>query len=391
MRAILALFVLLVACGGQPEAARGTVAPKAVTLVTVGTVPMPRAIEVTGTLAAHEQLELGLQVGGRLARLPVDVGDRVTGGQEIAGLDEQDFRLQHDRASAALGAAMARLGLLPDDGIAGLDLEATAPVREATAVLGEAKLSRERTADLVQQNLRARAELEVAEAAVAIAESRLQGARDDVRTWIAETRQRQVEFAQAEKQLRDCRLLAPWDGRVARRHVSAGQFVGTGDPVVTLLRLHPLRLRLQVPERLLGGVAIGQAVEFVVDGTLEPAAKRGIVVRLGAEIERSSRTLLVEAEVANPEGELLAGGFCRARIITEPAAPVVAVPRSAVLSFAGVDRVFTVQGGKAQAVIVKLARAAGDLIEVTSGVAAGAQIVAAPQGLVHNAAVTVAN
>lgn len=391
MRVPLATLALLAACGGKPQAAGGQAAPKAVTLVTVETVPLPRTIEVTGTLAAQELLELGLQVGGRLARLPVDVGDTVAANQEIAQLDELDFRLQHQRASAALGAALARLGLAPDDGVAGLDLEATAPVREATAVLVEAKLQRERSADLVRQSLRSQAELDAADAAVAVAESRLQRARDDVRTWIAETRQRQVEFALADKQLRDARLLAPWDGRVARRHVSAGQFVGIGDPVVTLLRLHPLRLRLQVPERLLAGVAIGQAVEFVVDGARTRAPQRGTVVRLGAEIERGNRTLLVEAEVANPDGALLPGGFCRARIVTEPASPVVAVPRSAVLSFAGVDRVFTVEAGKARAVLVKLAREAGELVEVTSGIAAGARVVAAPQGLVHGAAVTVGN
>ena len=388
MRGILASLLLVTACGGKPQAAAAPRAPKAVTLVTVGTVPMPRAIEVTGTLAAQEQLELGLQVGGRLLRVGVDVGDRVQAGQELAALDQQDFELQRERAAAAWAVAEARLGIdvqAPDA------LERAAPVREAQAVLREARLQQQRTADMVRQSLRAQADLDAAEAAVAIAESRLQRAHDDVRTGIAEVRQRKAEFAQADKDLNDARLLAPWDGRVARRYVAAGQYVAPGTVAVTLLRLQPLRLRLQVPERLLTGVAIGQTVEFVVDGARTPAAQQGIVVRLGAEIERNSRTLLVEAEVGNPDGALLPGGFCRARIVTAPAEPVVAVPRSAVLSFAGVDRVFTVEAGKAKALLVELARAAGDLVEVQGGVAVGTQIVAAPVGLVHGAAVTVSN
>ncbi|MBM4060251.1 MAG: efflux RND transporter periplasmic adaptor subunit [Planctomycetes bacterium] len=369
------------ACGGPGNApARAAAAPRPVELHEVGTAALPRTVAVTGGLAAHEELVLGLQVGGRLLQLGVDVGDRVAAGDQLAALDPRDFDLEHARAAAALATALARLG----QGDAGADVEAAAPVREAQAVLVEARLQRERVVTMVQEQLKAPADLEAADAALAVATSRLQRARDDVRTWIAEARQRRAELAQVEKRQQDARLLAPWPGRVGARHAAAGQVVGAGERVLTLLRTDPLRLRLPVPERLAPGVAVGQTVRFTVDGGA--AERSGRVVRLGAGLDRSNRTLLVEAEVGNADGALLPGGFCRAQIVVAAAEPVVVVPKQAVASFAGVDRVFCVDAppgtpGPAVGVIVQLGREAGAVVEVVRGVAAGARIVADATGL----------
>src|SRR5207247_1287834 len=152
----------------------------------VATLQLPRAIDVTGVLAAQEVLVLGFQVAGRLRTLNVDVGDTVQGRQLVAALDDADFTLARDRAHAALMAARVRLGLAADGEQAAVDIETTAPVREALAVLEQSKLQRDRTKLMVTENLRAQAELDAAEAACEVASSRVQGARDEVRTWIAE-------------------------------------------------------------------------------------------------------------------------------------------------------------------------------------------------------------
>jgi RND family efflux transporter MFP subunit len=290
-----------------------------------------------------------------------------------------------ERAEAAVGAAEARLGLGPDAPLDRFDLERAPSVREAQAVVVEAQLNRERVAKLVEGSLQAAAQLETATAVLAVAENRLQRARDDVRTWLAEAQLRRIERTQAQKRLRDAQVKAPWAGRVAVRHVAAGQVVQAGAAVVTLLRTEPLRLRLRVPDRLAFGIAAGQRVEFTVDGA-DGVDRVGKVVRVGPAIDRDDRTRLVEAEVGNADGALLPGAFCRARIVAAEAAPVVTVPKAAVATFAGVDRVFTVakdkDGGlRAKGVLVELGRPVGDAIEVVRGVAVGDRVVAESLGL----------
>lgn len=393
----LLLCLLGAGCGGGAGTAAGgrggpAPAPRPVTLVAAATANLPRTLEVTGTLAPLDELVLGFQVAGRLSELHVDVGAAVAAGAPLAALDRRDFELEVARADAALHQARARLGLPGNGGsdTAGdaVDLETTAPVREAQAVLADARLQRDRMQEMVAENLRSQSDLDAAVAAFEVAQSRVQRARDEVRTWIAELEVRRLDLEVARKRLQDAVIRAPWDGRVAARTAAAGQYLAVGVPVLTLLRSDPLRLRLLVPEQLAGAVAVGQAVAFTVDG-LADREHTGTVERLGPAIDRQTRTLLVEAAVPNPQGALRAGGFCRAHIVVDPAQPVVVVPAAAVLSFAGVDRAFTVADGRAREVLVTLGRRLGDRIEVRSGLAAGTEVVADATGLVPGAPVQV--
>jgi membrane fusion protein (multidrug efflux system) len=170
------------------------------------------------------------------------------------------------RAEAALAAAEARLGSGQDLDLRKFDVETTASVREARALVAEARLTRDRVESMVQQNAQSGAQLDTAAAVLAVAESRLQRALDEARTNLADVAMRRVEREQAQKRAADSRVVAPWPGRVAVRHATAGQVLGVGAPIVTLLRVDPLRLQLRLPDRLTAEVAAGQLVEFTVDG-----------------------------------------------------------------------------------------------------------------------------
>lgn len=386
-------LVGLAACGREP-ARTGMPAPppRQVVLVEATAASMPTTIAVTGILAPQEELVVALEVGGRLATVAVDVGDTVERGQVVAALATREFELDVARARGAVVAAEARLGQRSGGGD-GVDVEAVPAVREAAAVVAEARLHRDRSAAMVQGEVQAQAQLDAAEAALAVAESRLQRARDDVRTWLADLHLRRVELQQAEKRLADAVVTAPWTGRVAERHAVAGQVASPGGPVVTLLRVDPLRLQLRVPDRLAGAIAIGQRVVFTIDGA--PSGDyEGQVARVGPRIERGDRTRLVEAEIANPDRALLPGAFCRARIITSPEAKVVVVPRSAVASFAGVERVYTIATNAAghavaKGVMVETGRVDGDRIEIVRGLDLGTRVIRDATGLSPETAVVV--
>jgi RND family efflux transporter MFP subunit len=349
---------------------------------------LPRTVVATGTLAAQEQVVLGVKVAGRLARISVDLGSPVRRGQPVARLDDGDYRLRVEQAEAALQQARARLGLSPRGTDERLDPERTAVVRQARAVLEEARLTRERSERLVEQQLIARSQLDTAVANQQVAEGRYQDALEEVRNRQAVLAQRRSELELARQQLADTVLRSPLDGAVSQRQASVGEYLAPGAPVVTLVRLHPLRLRLAVPEREATGLRVGQTVRVTVEGDAAPHAGR--VARLSPAIQEQSRTLAIEAEIPNAAGTLRPGAFARAEIVTQAARSVITVPATAILTLAGIEKVLVVQDGKSAEKRVETGRRVGDAVEILSGLAVGELIVLEPGSLTGGQPVIIA-
>ncbi len=391
---LLALAVVSTACQGDDPAIgarqRGGAAappPREVRVVEAARGSVAQTVAVTGTLAAEDQVVLSLKVAGRLDAITVDLGSRVRKGQAIARLDPTDFRLRVEQAEGALKQARARLGLPPDGTDDRVDPEQTALVRQARAVLDEARLTRDRMAALWEQRLIARAQLDEAVAALLVAEGRYQDAVEEVRNRQAVLAQRRSELEIARQQLADTVLYAPIDGAIRERQASVGQYLEVGAPVVTLVRVHPLRLRLAVPERAAPRVRVGQLVRVTVEG--DPSTYEGRVARLSPAIEEQNRTLLVEAEVPNERGLLRPGSFARAEIVTDADQPAVFVPASAVVTFAGIEKVITVRDGRAVEARIRTGRRDGERVEIVEGLAAGTPVVLEPGNLVGGQPVVV--
>ena len=339
-----------------------------------------RTVTATGTLAADDQVVLGTKVAGRLAEITVDLGTRVKRGQMIGKLDQSDFKLRVDQAEAALQQARVRIGLPPTGQDERVDAEQTAIVRQARAMLDDARLTRDRSVKLAQQELIARAQLDTAEAGLQVAEGRYQDALEEVRNRQAVIAQRRSELDLARQQLTDTVILSPLDGIVSVKQASVGEYLAAGAPIATMVRVHPLRLRVPVPEREGSGVRVGHAVTLTVEG--DPTLYRGRVVRLSPIVQEQNRTLMVEAEVPNERGFLRPGAFARVEIMTEVSQPVVTVPWSSVIVFAGVEKVLLVRQGKTAEVRITTGRRFGEDVEIIDGLKRGDPVVAKPGNLV---------
>jgi membrane fusion protein, multidrug efflux system len=361
--------------------------PRPVRVITAAEESVPRTVIASGTLAAEDQVVLGVKVAGRLAELNVDLGTRVRKAQVLARIDPGDYRLRVEQAEAALQQARARLGLRPNGTDDRVDPDQTAVVRQARAVLDEAKLTRERSDRLMEQELIARSQLDGAIAALQVAEGRYQDAIEEVRNRQAVLAQRRSELEIARQQLADTALVSPIEGAVSQRQASVGEFLAPGAPVATLVRLHPLRLRVAVPEREAATVRIGQPVKVSVEG--DPTEYGGRVARLSPAIQEQNRTLAIEAEIPNEKSVLRPGSFARASIVTQAAQPVVMVPASAIVTFAGIEKVMTVKDGKSVERRVQTGRREGARVEIVSGLVAGETVVAEPGNLTGGEAVSV--
>jgi RND family efflux transporter MFP subunit len=373
------------ATAAQPAKPAAPVAPRVVRLVPAARELVPRTVEATGTLAADEQVVLGTKVPGRLREIEVDLGSRVRKGQPVGRIDPSDYQHRLDQAEAALQQARARLGLSPSGTDDRIDPEQTAVVRQARAVLDEAKLTLERMQRLWDQQLIARSQLDSAQFSLQSAEGRFQDALEEVRNRQAILVQRRSEVDLARQQLTDTTIASPIEAAVSQRQASAGEYLPAGAPVVTLVRTHPLRLRLSVPEREAVTVKTGQTVRVSIEG--DPTNYQGVVVRLSPQISEANRTLLVEAEVPNEAGRLRPGAFARAEVVTQADQAIVTVPASAVLVFAGVEKVMGVKDGKSVEIRVQTGRRQGDRVEVISGLAAGEPVVVQPGNLTGGQAV----
>jgi RND family efflux transporter MFP subunit len=354
--------------------------------VRVEETPFGEAVTVNGTLAAFDQTTASVKVPGRLHSITVDLGSVVRRGQVIAQVEQQDYKLRVEQAEAALAQARARLGLSPDGRDDRVSAEQTGTVRQARAVLDEARATRDRALRLVEQGVVARSEFETADAAYKVAVSRYQDSIEEIRTRQALMAQRRSELSLARQQLADTAVIAPLDGVVQEKRASVGEYLAAGAPIVNIVRMDPLRLRAEVPERDARNVRSGQNVRVTIDGDTNVYV--GQIMRLSPVIAQQTRMLMVEADVRN-QGNLRPGAFARAEIVTNDAKMAVTVPNNAIVTFAGIEKVILVQNGKALEKPVTTGRRNGELTEIVSGVNVGEQVVVDPGNLQSGQAVEV--
>jgi RND family efflux transporter MFP subunit len=339
---------------------------------------MERIVTVTGILAAEEAATLSVKIGGRLEEIPVDLGSVVKRGDVIAQVEPRDYELRLQQAAAALSQARAMVGLPLEGEDDGFDPEKTPAVKQAKAVLDEAAKNHERILNLSKEGIAATAEVDTVEAAYKVALNRYDTAFEDARTRQAVLAQRRAEHELAKQQLTDTSLRAPFDGAIQGRLANRGEFLAAGAPVVKLVQTDPLRLRLETPERDAAAVRPGQQVRLTVEG--DTNVYSGTLTRVSPAIDDSSRMLLAEADVRN-DGSLRPGLFARAQIITRDNDEGLSVPTTALIVFAGLEKVVTIQHGKALEKTVATGRRGASWVEIVAGLKTGEAVVIEPGNL----------
>jgi len=172
--------------------------------------------------------------------------------------------------------------------------------------------------------------------------------------------------------------VAAFDGVVQQRIAALGEYLAAGAPVAELVKIDPLRFRAEVPERDAAMIRIGQTVQLAVDGATREYTGR--VTRLSPTITERTRILQMEADIPN-DGALRAGSFARATIVTDTTSASLAVPKEALITFAGIEKVVVVEKGKTKEKPVATGRRTGMWVEVLSGVEAGDEVVLNPVNL----------
>ena len=238
--------------------------PVKVRVVLVASRTLERSVEAVGSLFPFEEVTVSSEVEGRIDRVYVDVGDRVAQGRPLVKIIPVELGLALDQEQAALRQIETRLA--PPEGQAALkDPRDAAEVRRAEADRLDAQQKFQRAQELFDQGLIARGTFDEAEARYDSARAGYDMALQNVRTLRAQAVQRCASVALAQKKLADTVIRAPFAGQVKERLVTPGQYVKVQTPVMVIVDNDPLRVRLKVPEKMAGWVAVGQAVTVPVE------------------------------------------------------------------------------------------------------------------------------
>ncbi|MFG6376633.1 MAG: secretion protein HlyD [Desulfovibrio sp.] len=223
------------------------------------------------------QVDLGFRVGGRIAEVLVDEGDKVEEGQPMARLDADILAQQKNRAAASLEAQKAQLAKLERGYRVQEVAQARAKVAAAKAVAVNAAQNLHRVSAMRGENAISQKELDNARAQDREAKARLKEAQDNLDMLSSGFREEEVsaqkaavdeaeaQFAMAGIQLDDAVLHAPQKGIVLTRAREAGAIVDAGQTVYTLTLVNPVWLRAYVDEPNLGLIKPGMAVRVAVD------------------------------------------------------------------------------------------------------------------------------
>jgi membrane fusion protein, multidrug efflux system len=304
-----------------------------VALATAEEAESPEQIVLTGMIAADQRSEVTADTQGKVLSVMVERGQRVKMGAAVVQLDVRTSALAAREAQANLGSARAQ--------------------RE----LAEQECGR--TKQLFEKNVITRSEY-------------------DRQTTQCTSALEQVAAAEARTQMMmktvaDGIVRAPFDGIVAAKSVSPGEFVSPGRPLFTLVDDDPLKIELAVPEARVQAIKEGQEVEL--DAVAAPGKlHKAKITRIGGEIGRT-RALIVEATLA-PGSGLVPGMFAEAHLkVGSVRRPVI--PKAAVVKRGKTEHVFVVVDGKLQDRVVQTAPAADpDKVSIVQGVAKGDKVVA---------------
>lgn len=404
--------LLLVGCADEREIAEkeltGAVAVKAVAVVQQD---VPRTTVQPATVHAYYEAEIHARATGYIKELQADIGDYVDAGAVLAVIDVPEMQKQHE----TIEARIARFEAEQQRAEAGVEL-ASANVRSVEAKLDQAKseLNRadaslvaaeaefKRTQDLVErQSLERRMLDEVrkkrdsqlankeavssaitaAEADVAVSKAQQVSAEADVRAAESETAIARRQLEELEVLIEYAELKAPFAGVVTRRTVDPGDLVRQDSPdrgaLFVVSHIEKVRVRMPVPEADAASVNVGDAVSLRFPSFPNEDALTATVSRVSGSLDPSTRTMLVEAELPNPQQKLLPGMFGQATITLATKTAANMLPARAVrFDESGNAYVYVLGQDETVSVVdVTTGMDDGRSIEILAGVTAGQKVV----------------
>ncbi|MBI4910373.1 MAG: efflux RND transporter periplasmic adaptor subunit [Acidobacteria bacterium] len=355
-----------------PPAAKADHSPISVRTSTVRARHIQRIVESVGTLYPYDEVLVSAEIEGKVDQVNVDLGDSVTQGQVLVHVSDEEQRYVLAQNEAQLRMSLERLGLKDEkDRVA--DVKQTPDVRRSAADLLEARQRFARTRQLVEQGIGARSDLDQVSARFQAAQAAYDTTVNQTRNLIQEVERSKAQVDLQRKKLRDTSVRAPFAAHVKERQVAVGLYVRPNAPLMTLVKIDPIRLRLEVPERMAPWIRNGQMMQVGLEAFLDRKFT-GKVWRIAPTVDQTKRTFVVEALISNPKGELKPGSYARATLPTDKSERIMVVPARALNYVLGSNKAYVVHGGIVEAREVKLGDRFETEVEIIEGLKEGEDV-----------------
>lgn len=357
--ALLSFSAWLGSCAKQSQGSAEAATPTSASQIKVEVTPvisqkLNTTVQLPAQLMPYEAVDVYAKETGFIKWIGVDRGSRVKGGELVAQLEAPELVARRSEADSKYQSAQAQL----------LAAEAKLSADEATY---------KRMADA------AKVPGVVAGNDVDVAEKTALADRQNVAAL-----QKNVKAAegslQAVSQLESyLKITAPFDGQITTRYVHPGALVGpqggagASTPIVRIETLSRLRLVVPVPEYDAGDVPERTEVSFTVP-SFPGKTFRAPIARVSHEVDINTRTMPVELDVRDPQGQLIPGTFCQVEWPVRRSYPTMFVPSSAVATNQARTFVVRVGNNRAEWVDVKTGATIGKLIEIFGDLHAGDEI-----------------
>ncbi len=337
-----AILLALAGCSKSPAiTGKKESGPIGVRVAKVSGRTITRTVESVGTLFPYDEAIISAEVDGRIESINADLGDLVAQGQVLAKINDEEQRYLLQQQEAQLRQSLERLGL-KDENDRVKDVRETPDARRAQADLYEAEQRYKRTRELVDQGIGPQSDLDTAQARFQSLQAAYDQTLNQTRNLIQEVQRFKASLELQRKRLRDATVRAPFAAYTKDRQAVVGAYVRANTPLFTLVKINPLRLRIEVPERMAPWVKAGQSAQVMVEA-YQDRVFQGTVSRISPTVDQTKRTFLVEALIQNDRNELKPGSYARARLTTDKIETVRVVPARALNYVLGSNKAYVVK------------------------------------------------
>jgi len=354
IRSSLILLVLIIltfgitGCGAEQPAEVKTeeVEPVAVTVASASKGDLQKITDLSGQVEAKDRINIIPKMGGKVASVAAEIGDKVAKGQVLVRLETKEIQAQLKQSQAAVAGAKAGAA-------------------QAQARFEDAKRNMERMKELFQQG--------------AVSQQTLDGVLlqyEMAKTAAAEAQQAQAEAGLhlAETQLENAVISTPISGIIAFRYVNPGDMAGPTSPVITVVNMDTVTVNVNVSESEINSLAVGNKVKVSV-----PAASQeefeGEITMVSPAAEAKTKAYPVEISIDNPEHVIKPGMFAQVALGTVSVQDVIVVPQEAVVDAGGKKVVYIAQADKAEQKDVVVGISTGEKAAIMAGLQENDQVI----------------
>lgn len=390
---VLICGLFISGCDRSPPARAQAVRP--VKTQVVSAADAARARSFPGRVEASRRAELAFNIPGILDQLLVKEGQRVAKGEVIAQLRREEYQARVAVAKGTLEQAKARATALRAGERPEEVIRREAQVRIAEARVENAKAEYDRYARVLPSRGVSQSEYEMSLTRYKVAQEELKAAQqmfekatvgrtEDIQAAEADVRAIEGRVAEAELQLADSVLVAPYDGVIARRFVDERQNVPAKSPVVELQETDNIDVAVDVPESVMASGLLGTGGEMFAEYSGAPGKRYPVVIEeVALSADPVTQTFRVRVRMPSPTDVRILPGMTAVVFASEKprpgAAPRLVVPITAIYKDASGEQVAWIIGPN-QTVSrrpVKIGAAAGSSIEVLDGLRPGDRIAVA--------------